>query len=408
MLITPKYPSSVIASTLCTFIAIISIVSHAGCSTSSAPVSGGVPGLPSLPPDPNRVPTFPPTTGVPPTSRPPPGNVCSGNRIGTYTWSQSYWLEGDQALLNFLDHPMGRQWNCGDLYINVADASNHNKIKDEDKLVEWMKTWREQSGNNGTIWLTYGDVVEKDGPKMVGFVETFKHFLMRSVSAQDMSLIAPMGISFDVEHVAEEYYERALMDAQMMKEEVTEGMGYLPGSIFVDCTIEGEKNVVETEYVMRHADRALMMLYRNEVNGTYEDDLVERMKWMMTEQCTVCTQPGWENLRAKITIMVEGACEMGSGCKKLSMCAKDTSSYPDSQGGIQYIWETLQELRRRMIADEIVTQEQFDHIFDVDGTLFAVHNWEWSRCFYGDSFSQEMSFSNCHDYHPLASDCRMQ
>mmetsp|Transcript_17515 Transcript_17515/g.14893 ORF Transcript_17515/g.14893 Transcript_17515/m.14893 type:complete len:115 (+) Transcript_17515:178-522(+) len=86
---------------------------------------------------------------------------------------------------------------------------------------------------------------------------------------------------------------------------------------------------------MRHADRALMMLYRNEVNGTYEDDLVERMKWMMTEQCVVCTQPGWENLKAKITIMVEGSCEMGNGCGKLSMCAKDTSSYPDSNGAIR-------------------------------------------------------------------------
>ncbi|KAF4753216.1 hypothetical protein FOZ62_000162 [Perkinsus olseni] len=396
---------SAAASATCTFM----MIALQGCSTSSGSSGSGSGNLPSpLPDDPSQPVTFPPSPPSPPTQRPAPSDACSGNKIATYTWSQSYWREGDETLTNFAKSDMGRQWNCGDLYINIADASNYNFIKDQTKLVSWMKKWRQESGNNGVIWLTYGDVADKSGEKMVAFVTTFEQFLMRSVPAQTMAEISPIGISFDVEHIADDYYKEALQKSQDMIKEVTQGMGYLPNSIFVDSTIEGEKNPSETEYVMRYADHALMMLYRNELGGNYEDDLLERMKWMMTEQCTVCTQPGWENLKAKITIMVEGSCEMGNGCAKLSMCAKDTSSYPDSNGGIEYIWDTLNNLTKRMVSEGVVTQEQFDHLFDVKGSLFAVHNWEWSRCFYGDSYSQQMGFSDCKDYHSLAADCRLK
>ncbi|EER09816.1 hypothetical protein Pmar_PMAR018457 [Perkinsus marinus ATCC 50983] len=394
---------STAASATCTLL----MFGMQGCSTAGGSKGSG--NLPSaLPDDPNQPVTFPASTPFPPTARPISSDACSGNKIGTYTWSQSYWRESDDSLINFATSDMGRQWNCGDLYINIADASNYNIIKDQTKLVSWMKKWRQETGNNGVIWLTYGDVVDKNGEKMVGFVTTFEQFLMRSVSAQTMAEIAPIGISFDVEHIADNYYKEALTKSHDMINEVTQGMGYLPNSIYVDSTIEGEENSQETEYVMRYADHALMMLYRNELGGSYEDDLLERMKWMMTEQCTVCTKPGWEDLKAKITIMVEGSCKMGHGCGKLSMCAKDTSSYPDANGGIEYIWNTLNNLTKRMVEEGVVTQEQFDHLFDVNGTLFAVHNWEWSRCFYGDSYSQDMGFSVCKDYHSMAADCRLK
>ncbi|EER15178.1 hypothetical protein Pmar_PMAR006907 [Perkinsus marinus ATCC 50983] len=394
---------STAASATCTLL----MFGMQGCSTTGGSKGSG--NLPSaLPDDPNQPVTFPASTPFPPTARPISSDACNGNKIGTYTWSQSYWREGDDSLINFATSDMGRQWNCGDLYINIADASNYNIIKDQTKLVSWMKKWRQETGNNGVIWLTYGDVVDKNGEKMVGFVTTFEQFLMRSVSAQTMAEIAPIGISFDVEHIADNYYKEALTKSHDMINEVTQGMGYLPNSIYVDSTIEGEENSQETEYVMRYADHALMMLYRNELGGSYEDDLLERMKWMMTEQCIVCTKPGWEDLKAKITIMVEGSCKMGHGCGKLSMCAKDTSSYPDANGGIEYIWNTLNNLTKRMVEEGVVTQEQFDHLFDVNGTLFAVHNWEWSRCFYGDSYSQDMGFSVCKDYHSMAADCRLK
>ncbi|KAF4677482.1 hypothetical protein FOL47_001297 [Perkinsus chesapeaki] len=358
------------------------------------------------PGDPNGPGASSETTGAPPTPRPASSSPCTGHPIGIYAWSQDFWREGDPSLTDFIQTDRGRDWDCGELYINVADNTNYNFIVDQPQLVDWMKKWRQVSGNDNVIWMTYGDVVEQNGTKMVGFVKTFGDFLTQSVSAQDMAEIAPIGLSFDVEHVPDTYYKEALMSAQDMVQNVTKSMGYLPHSILVGSTIEGEENQQETTYVMQYADRALMMLYRNEVNGTYSDDLVERMRWMMTDQCVVCTKPGWENLRAKITIMVEGSCKMGNGCGKLSMCVKDTSQYPDPTGGIEYVWNTLQELTNAIVPEGILTQEQYDKLFLTNGTLYAIHNWDWSRCYYGDDFSRQQNYTNCQDYHSMAATCR--
>ncbi|KAF4712383.1 hypothetical protein FOZ62_025642 [Perkinsus olseni] len=380
-----------------------------GCSTDSSGSGDHETLPPALPSNPDQTVTFPKTTGPPPTTRPPPTNACTGHKIGIYSWSQDYWSEGDPALTDFIQSDMGRTWNCGELYINVADPTNYNVIKYQPQLVAWMKKWRQDSGNDAIIWLTYGDVTERDGQKMCAFVNTYEQFLIRSVSVEDMAEIAPIGISFDVEHVPDDYYLKALTSSREMIANVTKGMGYLPNSIFVGSTIEGEPNQQETTYVMQNADRALMMLYRNSVNGTNNDGLLERMQWMLTDQCVVCTQPGWEDLKAKITIMVEGSCEMGNGCGKLSMCAYDTSKYPDPNGGIEYVWDSLQDLTNEMVPAGILTQDQYNKLFDVNGTLYAIHNWEWSRCYYGDSFSQQNNYTDCiQNYHLDASSCRTE
>mmetsp|Transcript_17021 Transcript_17021/g.14478 ORF Transcript_17021/g.14478 Transcript_17021/m.14478 type:complete len:114 (+) Transcript_17021:3-344(+) len=107
----------------------------------------------------------------------------------------------------------------------------------------------------------------------------------------------------------------------------------------------------------------------------------------LTEQCAVCTQPGWENLKAKITIMVEASCEMGANCRKLSMCAFDSATYPSDNGGIEYVWNTMNELKARMIDEGLITQDQFGHLFDIQENLYAIHNWEWQRCYFGGEFS---------------------
>ncbi|KAF4677481.1 hypothetical protein FOL47_001296 [Perkinsus chesapeaki] len=336
----------------------------------------------------------------------PVSNITNGHKMGIYSWSQDYWRQGDPSLTDFIQSDRGRTWDYGELYINVADYSNYNFIADPDKLVNWMKKWRQASGNDEVIWMTYGDVVEKNGTKMVGFVDTFKNFLIQSVSAQDMSVIGPIGVSFDVEDVPDDFYKEALVNAQQMVQDVEQSQGYPPHSILVGSTIEGEENQLETSYVMQYADRALMMLYRNTVDDTHADDLVEQMQWMMTDQCVICTQPGWENLRAKITIMVEGSCKMGNGCGKMSMCVKDTSQYPDPNGGIEYVWNTLEELSKDIVPAGILTQDQYNKLFLTDGTLFAIHNWDWSRCYFGDDFSAEHNYTNCQDYHSMADTCR--
>mmetsp|Transcript_3624 Transcript_3624/g.3032 ORF Transcript_3624/g.3032 Transcript_3624/m.3032 type:complete len:81 (+) Transcript_3624:76-318(+) len=45
---------------------------------------------------------------------------------------------------------------------------------------------------------------------MVKFVQTFKNFLLNNVDANTMAEIAPIGLSFDVEHIDQEYIKEGL------------------------------------------------------------------------------------------------------------------------------------------------------------------------------------------------------
>ncbi|EER20045.1 hypothetical protein Pmar_PMAR007306 [Perkinsus marinus ATCC 50983] len=315
----------------------------------------------------------------------------------------------DPSLTDFGASDMGKLWNTGDVYVNIADYTNYDRIHNPERLLPWMKGWRKQTGNTERIWLTYGDTEKSNGKRMADFVDTFQEYLENYISAEDMREIAPIGLSYDIEHMQPEDIKTTLLKAQQMKKDVSKRMGYASGSLFIDFAIEGQKNTLGTQYIMQYADHATMMLYRNAIDGDYADDLVYRMNYMMTEQCAVCTQPGWENLKAKITIMLEGSCTVGKYCHKLSMCAYDASAYPDSTGGIEYAWELLNELKARTVSDGILTQEQFDFLYDIHGSLYVVHNWEWVKCYYGDSFSLEMGYSDCLDqYHELAGKCRSE
>ncbi|EER20046.1 hypothetical protein Pmar_PMAR007307 [Perkinsus marinus ATCC 50983] len=317
--------------------------------------------------------------------------------------------DGDPSLTDFGASDMGKLWNTGDVYVNIADYTNYDRIHNPERLLPWMKGWRKQTGNTERIWLTYGDTEKSNGKRMADFVDTFEEYLENYISAEDMREIAPIGLSYDIEHMQPEDIKTTLLKAQQMKKDVSKKMGYAPGSLLIDSAIEGQKNTLGTQYIMQYADHATMMLYRNAIDGDYADDLVYRMNYMMTEQCAVCTQPGWENLKAKITIMLEGSCTVGKYCHKLSMCAYDAAAYPNSTGGIEYAWELLNELKARTVSDGILTQEQFDFLYDIHGSLYVVHNWEWVRCYYGDSFSLEMGYSDCLDqYHELSGKCRAE
>mmetsp|Transcript_17017 Transcript_17017/g.14475 ORF Transcript_17017/g.14475 Transcript_17017/m.14475 type:complete len:146 (-) Transcript_17017:50-487(-) len=93
------------------------------------------------------------------------------------------------SLTDFAASDMGRLWNCGDLYINVADYSNFDRIHYPDQLIAWMKKWRQASGSDGRIYLTYGDVVERNGQKMLGFVRVFEEFVLINIPASTIIVI---------------------------------------------------------------------------------------------------------------------------------------------------------------------------------------------------------------------------
>jgi len=365
-----------------------------GCDSASG--STGV--LPSVPPASTS--SSPVTYTVPSTT--PSPVACSGYKIGTYSWSQTYWRStNDTTLLDFLDSSVGRNWACADLSINIADYSNPDQIHDSEMLVNFIQNHRMRIRNPDTvIWLTYGDVVEKSSEKMIAFTRTFFNWAS-SIPADVAASMGTIGISYDVEHIDPEATKTALQLSQQLRSSTNFS------KILIQHTIEGDPNVVGTDYVMKYADSALAMAYRNYIHdptGHYQDDsnLVNRILWMLTSQCPNCLNDDYAsaNYKAKISVMVEASCQMGASCGKASFCAFDS----DSQGA-EYMYEILTETNDLLVSGGHITRAQSDRLFS-KSTPFTVHNWEWYRCY--APFSKTFTYDTCLNYHNYAASCRTQ
>jgi len=318
-----------------------------------------------------------------------------------YAWNQNYWRNDNQELLDFLDSDLGREWACGDLSVNIADYSNPGAVADLQKITSFIQQYRLRVRNwEAVVWLTYGDVTQKDGAAMIQFTKTFFDWL-DGIPADVALSMGKVGISYDVEHLDPEFTKQALMLAQSRKQ----GTNFPEGAILVQHTIEGDNNVLGTEYVMKYADSALAMVYRNYMHdptGRYQDDsnILNRLMWMLTEQCPRCLDDAYatQNFKAKITIMVEASCKMGNGCGKLSFCA-----FSGSDQGAHTMADVFSQMEQEMISGNRLTQAQHDRLFSKT-TPYATHDWEWFRCY--APFSSAFSYSSCDHYQTYASSCR--
>jgi hypothetical protein len=371
-----------------------------GCDDSIDP-QGGYPTI-YAPTRPGSTTTGPTQTYTAPTSTPAP-LACTGRRIGTYAWDQSYWKGSDSSLLAFLDSDVGREWACGDLTISIADFSNADRIHDSGKLVNFIQQYRLRVRNiDAVLWLSYGDVVSKDGSKMIEFTNTFFDWV--ATIPRDVAIsMGKIGISYDVEHLDPTFTRDGLLLAQ----ERRQGTNFAPGSLLIQHTIEGDNNIAGTEYVMQYADNALAMVYRNYMHdptGRYQDDsnMLNRLMWMLTQQCPMCLDDTYASThyKAKITIMVEAACAMGNGCGKLSFCA-----FSGPNEGALKMSDVITQMENELVSTNVLTRTQMDRLFSTE-TPYASHNWEWYRCF--APFSSTFTYSNCANYQSYASSCRAQ
>ena len=310
----------------------------------------------------------------PPTLTPKTLATCSGPKIGLYSWDQSSWKSKDSALIKHLSGSNARSTTCGDVYINVADYSNPHKIYHSDSLIPFIKNVR-RVGNQGVVYLTYGDVETKNSTACRMFIDTFFNWY-QSVSSTDMKEMQPIGVSFDIEHFPIGHTERLLKYAQEKKKAIG------AKNVLIQWTIEGRVNPVDTEAVMRYADSALMMAYRNymsrpgDLDGS-KNGLLRRMQYMLKEQCVKCLDDAHASkyYTAKITIMVETACNVGEYCDRVSFCAVDK--------GPGFVVSTLDKLKDAMLTTGLITTKQRDRLFNVN-SMFSVHHWEWFQCFYRD------------------------
>jgi len=330
--------------------------------------------------------------------------MCNGRRYGTYSWDQKSWMEQPSNIVSFLASDVGREWQCGDLAVNVADYTNPENIHNDSLLVPFIQSVRRDAGLvDSVIWLTYGDVVTANGTKMRVFVDTFYRWA-QGIDAATIPSLGKIGISFDVEHMDAASTQTALQAAQAMKAQTS----FPAGQLLVQHTIEGQINPDGAQNVMLYADSALMMLYRNYIHdpaGLLADDssIVARMQWFLTQQCKNClVDSAASAFKAKITVMVEAACQVGEACKKISFCAHDGDG---SEGGMLYMDSILAQMQTQIISQGIVTQAQYSRLFNTDAP-YTVQNWDSQKCF--SPFSASLTYPDCANFHQLAAQCRTE
>jgi hypothetical protein len=329
---------------------------------------------------------------------------CTGNKLALYSWGYEVWNGAQSPIVNFLLNPRVTEFSCGEIYINVADYTATNYIRDESALIPFIRNVR-ATGNHETVFLVYGDVQVSSNGAPEGptdFAQAFFNWIRR-VSDEDLKAMVPLGISYDCEHLSSATIVNALTLARKLKTDLVKTrLGNDDKLITIEWTIEGQKKPKDTDIVMKLADRALMMAYRNHIGKSVRDPggddtiMTRLMDFMFTEQCSRCLDDAYAtaNYRATIKIMLEGDCMCGNSCHKISFCAfdaveddwgrKDLNGVVAYSNGAQYLEATLREADRQLHAT--LTPAQYKRLFGStrDLSLFAIHNWNWFTCFFND------------------------
>jgi hypothetical protein len=295
------------------------------------------------------------------------------SKVGIYSWSQSYWRKADNLLMDVLSSDTGLFYTDGDVFLNVGDYSSYAQIPDTDKLIQLVINLHEFNPTS-IVWLTYGDVTEKDSVAVFGFVDTFFSWVS-SIPPETAALMGTIGISFDLEHFEPSDTERLLLRCRARREETPFGSTRL----LISHTLDGDLNVAGTDVVMRLADSALAMVYANS-----REALISRIDWLLAEQCRNCLKPN--DYKARITLMVEASCKMGKGCREQSFCANPSA---------EYLRSTLSEV------GQFVAAGPGRRLFG-ESVKWVVHNFEWFVCFHPFN----CQFGNCAHFQSYSQSCR--
>lgn len=319
--------------------------------------------------------------------------------VGLYSWESSYWREDDATLFDFIQSDLGHVFASGSLYVNVADYSSADVIPDQAKLVRFAKEFRRISVNpDAVLFFTYGDVTARDGNAMVQFTRTFFDWVS-GITPTDARAMGRIGVSYDVEHVHPDFTKRSLLLAQELRASTSFGSE----NLIIQYTVEGDRNVLGTDYAFRYADSVLVMLYSNFLTPSRfpeERSLPSRIKWLLSSQCEKCRDEEYtsSNYRAKITVMVEASCKMGKSCGWASFCAFD-----GEEEGAAYLVDTLSRGFDQFRRSGFISETQYERLFNLRD-LFVVHNFEWYKCY--APFNRYFSYESCKPYHALAEACK--
>ncbi|KAF4662230.1 hypothetical protein FOZ61_002616 [Perkinsus olseni] len=288
--------------------------------------------------------------------------------LATYS-RQKYWRDGDRSLIEFFKTEEGKQSKCGDVHLAVADASREGQLPDRNELIQFVKDFREQTGNNGTIFFTYvGGASPSRGTEAVwaaDFVPMVELFLLYDLASE----YGPVGMSFDAE----------LDKAGWSKvfDLVADSRQYLARN-YPDITFEvdvrldhslDDKEAVDE--IMRKADRVSVTTFASDRFG-----LVEMYRTFFTRTCPHCNDESFRDYKAKVTFVATGDCDAPCGT---TMCDHYAFVPSNIQSALIQLQASIDIARGTVIA-----QDRFDFFLEPNGTLIGLDHFEESRCIYGD------------------------
>ncbi|KAF4673806.1 hypothetical protein FOL47_010065 [Perkinsus chesapeaki] len=302
--------------------------------------------------------------------------------MATYSWRQAYWTGNDTTFIDFFKTPQAKEYNCGDVYLNIADASNEGHLLSPERLADFLSQFREVSGNTATIYLFYagGAPGYNDTVWALDFVRLFEEFTLNYIHPS----LGPVGISFNVDLPLQAWMEIFDKTDEMKKTL----HGY---DVKVDVTFEDFKRAKPAlvDKIMYRADHVNVITPSNNYDG-----LVELFEKFLTKTCPYCSTAKYDEYKAKITFIGEGDCRTKRNCKEGSMCAKFSACPSDPDGGILYAYDKLMHAIEYTSA-KILLPYKFDHFFPADETHIGLNHFEWVRCFYGYQTWIEANLTEC-------------
>ncbi|KAF4694820.1 hypothetical protein FOZ60_006975 [Perkinsus olseni] len=315
-------------------------------------------------------------------------NAASPFPLGFYTWGADIWTDLNSDFLKFVNMPAVKSISpLGNVWFSVGDDANPGVLQNKSHILPFMKAVRGHS--KGVLYLTYGDFGTHNEKALLDFIEELFTWL-RAQSQSDLQAVAPFGISLDIENAGmAPLVASSLTKLQAYKKKY---LGFLPAGHFkIQQVVGGFPDSGTTSFTMDNADSALYLVYRSYMDDKSSmklnagNNLLARFKWFMTLQCIQCLNPGYTP-RAKISVLVEGACYVGEYCGEISFCAQ-------SKFGIDNVLQTFDAFDAQARSAKWMPPGRFDALMDTPESRYGIHDWHWSRCLYPAPISQ--GYSTC-------------
>ncbi|EER07945.1 hypothetical protein Pmar_PMAR003265 [Perkinsus marinus ATCC 50983] len=312
--------------------------------------------------------------------------------MATYSWRQAYWTGQDTTFIDFFKSDVSKDYNRGDVYLNVADASNVGKIIHPERLAELIANFRKVSGNSARFYLFYAQGGGDDKKWAPDFVRVFKEFILKYGNPDMGSL----GISFHVKLDLATWYK--IFDAfDALKTDPQ----FKPYNIALDVTMNyynTDRKLVDQ--IMFRADHVTLLTFANT-----SPRLINFFVVFLTKICPNCNNNYYPNYKAKITFLAEGDCNSGA-CSKTSMCAYYSDRLDNPNGGILYAYNQL-STALDYVRDHVLSKDKFDYFFEAGGTHIGLNFFSWVMCYYGSESWHQIGLQKCiSDYQSASQICR--